>query len=665
MTKWPPTLSSLLVEKGMADALPETSEPPSVPVGFSGERESAASSTSSEGETAPTAIPGATATAQTPTPGMEMTKDDEGKINFRLVIELILRHDASTLAKWMEKDETQPQTFLPVIISLVKNLPLHLLSFLSSMGCAAFEYPFAVTYVAKIILSLKKTIHACFLAKCQNEAFFDNEQTVCAMIDLFCQAVSHCALVLFKHYRYDASHGAFLVTNEDNNELSPLDICLECITLVYDTMAELSEGGVDNVEGTRGVDGIFISSLIRYIRIGDFMASILDFWGVLSNVLQTRKATGGKRRHRCGLALLSTIQAFSVFCKCDGFVNLFIEGDNMRVLKDKRLLLRLIHHVAQVATWGSLPDMNLTHSVSYDENGFDYALQLQLRHLSIRTLVILCEKQHPYLPDCINSEARVVESVVADISTSAVRLLSRDQRLQILCLEGFRLIELLSDDSCFRLIVMTYFTPVLAYLLSLTPALFRRKLALKSPTRGAMVIIFRIIANLHCFNPLVTRPEDQGLLLRLCMAEFRKSDALVAENLPSICTNLNFFLVCMKLATDMNGLLTPSDIGLVEDFSKDVQDVFGKFFSFVFTSPNRSLSSMEKYTPGKNAPSSNMCALRHIPVNMYSSLLVETHSLSPFQTEYRMISTFLQQLSPKPSFDNCDDASSSSSQSSS
>jgi len=159
-------------------------------------------------------------------------------------------------------------------------------------------------------------------------------------------------------------------------------------------------------------------------------------------------------------------------------------------------------------------------------------------------------------------------------------------------LDSFKLIEILSDDSNFKNEVISRATPLLLQLLSFPPptleALFTAPPTPASPQqlqRDFMIVVFRVVGNLHCFNEHLCKPEDKGLFLRATVAEMTKYPLPSSSTLPSdtkdikqnseinpthVLANLNFLLHRLIMERQVYHLNT-EELDLVTSYTEALQ----------------------------------------------------------------------------------------------
>ena len=147
-------------------------------------------------------------------------------------------------------------------------------------------------------------------------------------------------------------------------------------------------------------------------------------------------------------------------------------------------------------------------------------------------------------------------------------------------IESFKLIEILSDDSNFKNEVISRATPLLLQLLSFPPptveALFTTPPTPASPQqlqRDFMIVVFRVVGNLHCFNEHLCKPEDKGLFLRTTAEEFltlNPNNKQSGEINPIyVLANLNFLLRRLIMERQIYHLNT-EELDLVTSFTESL-----------------------------------------------------------------------------------------------
>jgi hypothetical protein len=156
-------------------------------------------------------------------------------------------------------------------------------------------------------------------------------------------------------------------------------------------------------------------------------------------------------------------------------------------------------------------------------------------------------------------------------------------------MESFKLIEILSDDSNFKNEVISLTTPLLLKFLSFPPStletLFSHPPTPPATTappqqlqRDFMIVVFRIVGNLHCFNESVCKAEDKGMFIRATVAEMAKcahyttTDKHAKHDIqPShVVTNLNFLLKRLISEHQVYHLNT-EELDLVTSFTHELQ----------------------------------------------------------------------------------------------
>lgn len=155
-------------------------------------------------------------------------------------------------------------------------------------------------------------------------------------------------------------------------------------------------------------------------------------------------------------------------------------------------------------------------------------------------------------------------------------------------IESFKLIEILSDDSNFKNEVISRATPLLLKLLSFPPSTIESLFTLPpTPTgttatntqqlqRDFMIVVFRVVGNLHCFNESVCKAEDEGMFLRATVAEIaarnntNNNNNNHTINPNNVITNLTFLLSKLSAERQVYHLNT-EELELVTSFFQALQ----------------------------------------------------------------------------------------------
>jgi hypothetical protein len=284
----------------------------------------------------------------------------------------------------------------------------------------------------------------------------------------------------------------------------------------------------------------------------------------------------------------------------------------------------------------------------------------QIMHQTLRTLYVLFEKENPCFLDIVASNPlslKQAQTVIQMIISMASGVVDKSTCTSS-ALEAFKLVELLSDDSNFKNEIIAGATTLILRLLSLppdvvtsvfmtppststsissttTPSKCSSSTSTSSssapsnspststtsgdaansgssqsggtnpdlPVQDVMVLLFRIVGNLHCFNEAVCKPEDKGRFLRTVV------DTLSRYPLPSpsrghgpkadihnsnILKNLHFLLFHLSKENHIYNL-NMEELELFTSFSEELQKTLG-----VKESDSDVASPMDLSTNGNN-----------------------------------------------------------------
>eukprot|EP00026_Physarum_polycephalum_P004767 Phypoly_transcript_04791.p1 GENE.Phypoly_transcript_04791~~Phypoly_transcript_04791.p1 ORF type:complete len:620 (+),score=115.73 Phypoly_transcript_04791:183-2042(+) len=237
----------------------------------------------------------------------------------------------------------------------------------------------------------------------------------------------------------------------------------------------------------------------------------------------------------------------------------------------------------------------------------------------LRVLYVLFEKENPCFLDAVAASATAfqhMQAIITTVTQMSSRILDIDECWGPNVLESFKLIEILSDDSNFKNQVIARVTPLLFQLLSLPPATLSTLFTV-TPTphthqqlrRDFMIVVFRVVGNLHCFNEALCKPEDKGLFLRTTATEMTKhslNSNPESKNLEirpaNVLTNLNFLL--HRLITDRQVYhLNTEELDLVTSFTESLQHSLSL--------PNSSTSSLAASSSSLLSSSSSDSTVTH------------------------------------------------------
>lgn len=217
----------------------------------------------------------------------------------------------------------------------------------------------------------------------------------------------------------------------------------------------------------------------------------------------------------------------------------------------------------------------------------------RIRYHILRILTVLCEKEEPYFLDYLGPLA--CSSTVADVVLKeASRVVSKineasggegvnvkDERF-LSAREAFRVMELFSYDSNFVTCVVEQATPFLLEILSVASRQFVDYLqANGSFQQYISLLIFRIIANLHCYNPEVSPKDHKGKFVRTILqqcATIHEVDASTGEMIrkrplvtPHIMANLFYLLQWVVFRSTYTG----QEYSFWRDFMETLQGHLG------------------------------------------------------------------------------------------
>jgi len=227
----------------------------------------------------------------------------------------------------------------------------------------------------------------------------------------------------------------------------------------------------------------------------------------------------------------------------------------------------------------------------------------RIRYHILRILTVLCEKEEPYfldylgplacgstMADVVLKEASHVVSKIHGASTGE-NVNVKDERFMS-AREAFRVMELFSYDSNFVTCVVEQATPFLLEILSVPSSLFVDYLqAIGSFQQYISLLIFRIIANLHCYNPEVSPKDHKGkfvrTILQQCSTIHGVDDAgeMVRKRplvTPHIMANLFYLLQWVVFRSTYTG----QEYSFWRDFMDTLQGHLGIKFPTINLSPS-------------------------------------------------------------------------------
>jgi len=160
---------------------------------------------------------------------------------------------------------------------------------------------------------------------------------------------------------------------------------------------------------------------------------------------------------------------------------------------------------------------------------------------SLRILTVLGENEEPYFLDYASKMetsftiARLIITEAANTVSYAPEVKSIDENAldnpHIIAREAFRFVELLAYDSNFVTLVVDNATSFLLEFLSVSPDQFETYFNPEHTyQRYTTVLVFRMVANLHCYNPEVSPITQKDQLIRKVHDECSTIYALNEEN---------------------------------------------------------------------------------------------------------------------------------------
>ncbi len=162
--------------------------------------------------------------------------------------------------------------------------------------------------------------------------------------------------------------------------------------------------------------------------------------------------------------------------------------------------------------------------------------------------------------------------------------------------ESFKLVELLSDDSNFKNEIISSTALLILKLLSFPPytvtCLFEdpsssssaSALTTSTPPKSmaeqqqkeVMILVFRIVGNLHCFNEHVSKPEDKDRFLHTTVAELEGYGGDHEISSSYVLENLNYLLYRLSKENHIY-LLNTEELELVTSFTRALEQELPPF----------------------------------------------------------------------------------------
>jgi len=187
---------------------------------------------------------------------------------------------------------------------------------------------------------------------------------------------------------------------------------------------------------------------------------------------------------------------------------------------------------------------------------------------SLKIAYVLAEMENPCFLDFVaenplRSKAISMLCHIIDIIKDAMRKIDLNDDTT---LEAFKVVEVFSDDSNFKSDVISSVTIAVVEFLSLPPQILSKAFFLPGNSKLTMIVLFKIIGNLHCFNAELSKMQDQNKFLwsivNLCRS--KPNDLRSNEDVNNLLLNLGFLLEqpeFSKHSTEVN----EEDVHLVKD----------------------------------------------------------------------------------------------------
>ena len=312
----------------------------------------------------------------------------------------------------------------------------------------------------------------------------------------------------------------------------------------------------------------FYSIALSSPQIGSFLSSLFDLWGVTLDYFQG-ETLSVTLMESLSLLLSHILQSLSLFLLSSDAYDLLFCGDGQRVVSSLSLKMRFLsylHVTMRLAFLEEARSIFIVRAVSAD--AFE-AIQL----LGMRLLVTLSEKNDPYFLDLVAEEPlfSIMQDLIRIAASFYLCSLSRKTTNSVVLYECLRVLELCCDDSTFKKVVIRWGAPVIVAALNLTEKGFHVHL---ESNRNLLVLLFRIIGNLHCFNPAISQKYEKDAFLHEVLAFLHPVSDNHQMNL--ILAVMGSMLNYVKRNYRTIHFVTPEDIVLFEGFYMEIHRILRK-----------------------------------------------------------------------------------------
>lgn len=334
-------------------------------------------------------------------------------------------------------------------------------------------------------------------------------------------------------------------------------------------------------------------ALIIHPKLNTFISLPIDAINLLQTVTYRSLQSSPDHAVKLCRSFHTQLEAFYLMCCSEEFVGqmlvhpIFLSGELLDILQQSLNLGK--------CTWtGGKPNAALTASGDIQAGASPHTFQQgdpisSVVHQVLRVLYVLFEKESPCFLDAVAGSPSAfhhAQSIISSVTSMATNILDT-KTCSPSAIESFKIVEILSDDSNFKNEVIARSTPFILRLLSLPPpsvsALFDLPIPPSSPPppvqtaeqlqKDFMILLFRIVGNLHCFNEAVCKAEDKGMFLRTVVAEISKhSPASEKSDIQPtrVLENLNFLLYRLSKENHIYHLNT-EELDLVTSFTHALQ----------------------------------------------------------------------------------------------